>query len=67
MLMLPYRDKNAFDLIRQHKDSLAMVVVEPVQSSNPRLDNREFFKGLREVCTECGVLLLFDEVITGFV
>ena len=66
MLMLPYRDENAFDLIRQHKDSLAMVVVEPVQSSNPRLDNQKFFKGLREVCTECGVLLLFDEVITGF-
>ena len=66
MLMLPYRDENAYDLIRKHKDSLAMVVVEPVQSSNPRLDNQEFFKGLREVCTECGVLLLFDEVITGF-
>ena len=66
MLMLPYRDETAFDLIRERKDDLAMVVVEPVQSSNPRLDNQDFFNQLREVCTECGVLLMFDEVITGF-
>ena len=43
MLMLPYRDENAFELIRQYKNDLAMVVIEPVQSSNPRLDNKEFF------------------------
>ena len=42
MMMLPYRDENAFELIRQYKDELAMVVIEPVQSSNPRLDNQEF-------------------------
>ena len=66
MLMLPYRDKNAYDLIRKYKDDLALVVIEPVQSSNPRLDNQEFLDGLREVCTECEVLLMLDEVITGF-
>ena len=66
MMMLPNRDSNAYDLIKQYKDDLAMVVIEPVQSSNPRLDNQEFLKGLREVCTECDVLLMFDEVITGF-
>jgi len=66
MMMLPNRDSNAYELIKQYKDDLAMVVIEPVQSSNPRLDNQEFLKGLREVCTECNVLLMFDEVITGF-
>ena len=66
MMMLPYRDENSFELIRQHQENLAMVVIEPVQSSNPRLDNQEFLDGLREVCTECNVLLMFDEVITGF-
>ena len=66
MMMLPYRDKNSFELIRKHQKNLAMVVIEPVQSSNPRLDNQEFLDGLREVCTECNVLLMFDEVITGF-
>jgi len=66
VMMLPNRDENAYELIKQYKDDLAMVVIEPVQSSNPRLDNQEFLKGLREVCTECDVLLMFDEVITGF-
>ena len=66
MMMLPYRDENAYELIRKHKDELALVVIEPVQSSNPRLDNQQFLDGLRDVCTECGVLLMFDEVITGF-
>tara|TARA_Y100000590_G_scaffold126302_1_gene144365 strand:+ start:2777 stop:4150 length:1374 start_codon:yes stop_codon:yes gene_type:complete len=66
MMMLPYRDTNAYELIRKHKDNLALVVIEPVQSSNPRLDNQEFLQGLREVCSECEVLLMFDEVITGF-
>ena len=66
MLMLPYRDETAFDLIREHRDELAMVVIEPVQSSNPRLDNQQFLSRLREVCTECNVLLMLDEVITGF-
>ena len=66
MMMLPYRDKNAYELIRKYKNDLAMVVIEPVQSSNPRLDSQEFLEGLRDVCSECDVLLMFDEVITGF-
>ena len=66
MMILPNLDENAYELIRKHKDNLALVVIEPVQSSNPRLDNQEFLQGLRDVCTECGVLLMFDEVITGF-
>ena len=66
MMMLPYRDTNAYELIRKHKDDLALIVIEPVQSSNPRLDNQDFLQGLRDVCTECEVLLMFDEVITGF-
>ena len=42
MMMLPNRDANAYELIRKHKDDLALVVIEPVQSSNPRLDNQDF-------------------------
>ena len=60
MMMLPNRDANAYELIRKHKDDLALVVIEPVQSSNPRLDNQEFLQGLKDVCTECDVLLMFD-------
>lgn len=66
IIMLPYRQEAAFDLIRQHKDELAVVLLEPVQSSNPRLDTKAWMQQLREVCRECGVLFLMDEVITGF-
>ncbi|MBT6513085.1 MAG: aminotransferase class III-fold pyridoxal phosphate-dependent enzyme [Rhodospirillaceae bacterium] len=66
MLVLPYDDPAAFDLIRKHKDELAMVMVQPVQNTVPRDDVGPFLKELREVCRECGVLYLLDEVVTGF-
>jgi len=66
VVALPYRDPAAFELIAAHAAELAMVLVEPVQSSNPRLDVGPFLQTLREVCSEHGVLLALDEVITGF-
>ncbi len=66
VIMLPYREDEAFDIIRQQKDELAIILIEPVQSSNPRLNCGDFLKGLRDVCRECDVLFLMDEVITGF-
>ncbi len=66
MLVLPYRDPAAFDLIRRYRDQLALVVVQPVQNTTPIRDNRAFLGELREVCDQCGVLLMFDEVVTGF-
>ena len=66
VLMLPYRHETAFDLIRQHADELALVMVEPVQGSNPTLECRDFLAELIEVCRGAGVIVMFDEVITGF-
>lgn len=66
VLLLPYRDTAAFDLIRQHRDELALVLVEGVQSSNPQPGAGEFLGELAEVCREAGVLFGIDEVITGF-
>lgn len=65
-MVLPYRRAEAFDLIRENKDSLAGVIIEPAQNSNPRLGLDSFLQELRDVCTETGVLLIFDEVVTGF-
>ena len=64
-LILPYRDEAAFDLIRENKDNLALVMIEPVQSSNPRTDVGPFLQELQKVCRDCGVLFMLDEVITG--
>ena len=66
MLVLPYRNDVAFELIRAHRQELAAVFIEPVQSSNPRLDCADFLQGLQAACRDSDVLLCFDEVVTGF-
>jgi len=55
--------EQAFDVIC--KERPACVMVEPVQSSCP-VDRRAFLRRLRQVCSDSGVLLCFDEVISGF-
>jgi len=66
MMLLPYRNEKAFELIEQHKDELALVFIEGVQSSNPQDEAGQFLQELSEVCKRCGVLFGLDEVITGF-
>ncbi len=66
MVMLPYRHRAAFDIIRARRADLAGVIVEGVQSSNPQPAAGEFLRELATVCRECDVLLIIDEVITGF-
>jgi glutamate-1-semialdehyde 2,1-aminomutase len=51
-------------LVRAHRDRLAAVIVEPMLGSGAILADRAFLQGLRDVTAECGVLLVFDEVIT---
>ncbi len=65
VLTLSYDTPESLDKIRKHKDELAAVIIEPVPSSY-LVDMREFLQGLRDVTRECGVLLIFDEVISGF-
>jgi len=65
-LMLPYNNDAAFDLIEQHKDELAMVMIEPSQGSNPRDDVGKFLRELRRVTAKHNILLCFDEIVTGF-
>ncbi len=66
MMVLPFHDSAAYGLIRAHAHELALVIVQPVQNTVPRDDNAEFLHGLLEVCRDCGVLMLMDEVVTGF-
>ncbi len=66
LVFLPYNTEAAFDLIRDNKDDLAAVMIEPAQGSNPRDDVEGFLRDLRDVTRTSGILLIFDEVITGF-
>lgn len=64
--VLPY---NEVEPVRQRlkKDKVAAVFVEPVMGSGGCIPAQtEFLKELRELCTDNGTLLIFDEIITGF-
>jgi len=61
--VLPYNEDSCFENITS---DMAAVIIEPVQGSNPRSDIKEFLTKIRERCTEKGVLLIFDEIMTGF-
>jgi glutamate-1-semialdehyde 2,1-aminomutase len=66
-LVLPFNHPASFDLIRQHADRLAVVLVEGIQGAGGAIPiDAAFLRELRAVCTDCGVLLLIDEIITGF-
>jgi glutamate-1-semialdehyde 2,1-aminomutase len=65
VLIAPFNDAEmAASLIREHKDELAGVIVEPFQ----RLlaPQPGFLETLRAVTKEYGIPLIFDEVVTGF-
>lgn len=48
-------------------DQTAAIIVEPIQGeSGVRVAPDGFLKGLREICDENGIVLIFDEVQTGF-
>jgi len=67
-LSLPYNDLNEVaQALRQHKDQVAAVIVEPVAGNMGVVEPAEgFLAGLRGLCDDHGALLIFDEVITGF-
>ncbi|MEU5552259.1 amino acid adenylation domain-containing protein [Micromonospora sp. NPDC047793] len=65
-IVLTYGSAESLDRIRRHGSELAAVLVEPVQSRNPTLQPTEFLRELREICTENGIALIFDEMIVGF-
>lgn len=65
VLIAPYNDaETAAALIREHQDELAGVIVEAFQRLIPPAPG--FLETLREVTEETGVVLIFDEVVTGF-
>ncbi len=66
ILVLEYGDPASLDVIREHADDIAAVIVEPVQSRRPDLRPREFVHALRRLTEEKDIVLVFDEVVCGF-
>ncbi|MDH3451165.1 MAG: aminotransferase class III-fold pyridoxal phosphate-dependent enzyme, partial [Gammaproteobacteria bacterium] len=65
MLVAPYNDLDVVEsVVREHRDELAAIIVEPVQ--RVIFPAAGFLEGLRRIADDNDVLLIFDEVVTGF-
>ena len=54
-------------LVDQYKGRIAALIVEPVVGNMGCVPPaRNFLHGLRDLCTKAGIVLIFDEVMTGF-
>ena len=67
-IVLPLND---LELVRntfhKFKDEIACIIIEPIPANNGLLiQDVQYLKKLRDLCTENNVLLIFDEVISGF-
>ncbi|GGN53856.1 hypothetical protein GCM10011579_012460 [Streptomyces albiflavescens] len=65
LLVLEYGSQESLDVIEELGDTIAAVLVEPVQCRNPGLRPVEFLCSLRELTARRGIVLLFDEMLTG--
>lgn len=67
-LTSPYNNLSAVEkLIEQNKNQIAAIIIEPVAGNMgciPPLPG--YLEGLRKICNEEGIVLIFDEVMTGF-
>ena len=64
-VQIPFGDHEA--LIAEIDETIAAIVIEPIQGEGGILPvPDQCLKGLRDCCDENGILLIFDEVITGF-
>ena len=67
-LLANYNDiENVEQLVKSNKDEIAAIIVEPVAGNMgciPPVNG--FLEGLRQICDANSILLIFDEVMTGF-
>ncbi|WP_350287878.1 glutamate-1-semialdehyde 2,1-aminomutase [uncultured Croceitalea sp.] len=55
------------ELVNANKGEIAAIIIEPIAGNmGCIIPTDKFINGLRELCTQEGILLLFDEVMTGF-
>jgi glutamate-1-semialdehyde 2,1-aminomutase len=67
-ITLPYNDLEAVErVLASEGEAIACIIVEPIAGNMGLIPPAEgFLAGLRSLTTEYGIVLIFDEVITGF-
>jgi glutamate-1-semialdehyde 2,1-aminomutase len=67
-LQIPYNDLSALEqVLKKFPDEIAALIMEPVLGNiGPVLPKEDYLQGVRDLTRDHDVLLIFDEVITGF-
>ena len=67
-LVAPLNNREAVEAgIKEHGHDLACIIIEPIPANNGLLiQDEDYLKFLRKITKENGILLIFDEVISGF-
>jgi glutamate-1-semialdehyde 2,1-aminomutase len=67
-LLAPFNDlESVKELVKNNKDEVAAIILEPVAGNmGCILPQNGFLQGLRQLCDQNEIVLIFDEVMTGF-
>ncbi len=67
-IVLPLNDKRAVEIaVADYAHDIAAIIIEPVPANNGLLlQDREYLQFLRDITAKNNILLIFDEVISGF-
>ena len=68
VIVLPWNDLDVLTkAVEEHKDHLAAIITEAIACNvNSSLPRAGYLEGVRKLCDDNGIVLIFDEVITGF-
>lgn len=68
VLVLPWNDLGSVQrLVDEQGEDIAAIITEPIMcNANCIMPRPGYLKGLRRLCDQRGIVLIFDEVITGF-
>ena len=65
VLATPFNDvERAAEVVERYQGEIAAMLIEPLQRCI--LPRPGFFEAMRELCTKYGIILIFDEIVTGF-
>ncbi|MEM1301097.1 MAG: aminotransferase class III-fold pyridoxal phosphate-dependent enzyme [Pseudomonadota bacterium] len=64
MLIAPFNDLAAVEALLSEHNDIAAIIAEPLQRIIPATPG--YLQGLRDLCDKHGILLIFDEIVTGF-
>ena len=65
LLVAPFNDLARTEaIVAHHRHELAGIIMEPLQRCTP--PEPGFLEGVRRLCSDNGLILIYDEVVTGF-